>query len=41
MKRLVLTHFYPACHGRDIKRECSSRYGGEIVMAEDGMRLRV
>ena len=40
-KRLALTHFYPACHGRDIKRECSSRYGGEIVMAEDGMRLRV
>lgn len=40
-KRLALTHFYLACDGRDIKGECGNRYGGEIVMAEDGMRLRV
>jgi ribonuclease BN (tRNA processing enzyme) len=39
--RLVLTHFYPACEGRDLLAELRSTYHGEAVLAEDGMRIRI
>lgn len=39
--RLVLTHFYPECHGRDLRAMAAARYHGEIVLAEDLMQLRI
>ncbi len=38
-KRLLLTHFYPACQGQDLLTPCRRLYKGPITMAEDGMRL--
>jgi ribonuclease BN (tRNA processing enzyme) len=38
-KRLMLTHFYPACRGRNIRGQCEKEYSGEIVLAEDLMEL--
>lgn len=37
VRRLVLTHFYPACEDADIENQCRSTYSGEIVLAEDRM----
>ncbi|MBI5591346.1 MAG: MBL fold metallo-hydrolase [Deltaproteobacteria bacterium] len=39
VKKLVLTHFYPRCDGFDIEKECRKTYNGELVLAEDLMRL--
>ena len=39
VKKLVLTHFYPQCDGFDIEKECRKTYNGELVLAEDLMRL--
>jgi ribonuclease BN (tRNA processing enzyme) len=38
-RRLLLTHFYPLFHGHDIIRECGREFSGEILLAEDGMKL--
>ncbi len=38
-KKLVLTHFYPRCDRFDIENECRKTYNGELVLAEDLMRL--
>lgn len=40
-KSLVLTHFYPECHGRDLAAMAARRYHGHIVLAEDLLRLDV
>ncbi len=42
-RRLVLTHLYPVCEGREeeMVRRISQDYGGEITVAEDYMRLVV
>jgi ribonuclease BN (tRNA processing enzyme) len=37
VKRLVLTHFYPACEAADIEKQCRSTYNGTIVLARDLM----
>jgi ribonuclease BN (tRNA processing enzyme) len=37
VRRLVLTHFYPACDNADIENQCRSAYSGEIVLARDLM----
>ena len=37
VKRLVLTHFYPACENADIENQCRSTYSGLIVLARDLM----
>ncbi len=37
VKRLVLTHFYPACETADIENQCRSTYNGPIVLAQDFM----
>ncbi len=37
VKRLVLTHFYPACEDADIENQCRSTYNGLIVLARDLM----
>jgi ribonuclease BN (tRNA processing enzyme) len=39
VKRLVLTHFYPACEDADIENQCRSTYSGEIILARDLMTL--
>ncbi len=41
VKRLVLTHLYPPCDKVDIKAQCQSVYSGEIVVAEDLLRLEL
>jgi ribonuclease BN (tRNA processing enzyme) len=40
-RRLVLTHFYPLCEEYDLVTPCRKMYGGELIMAEDLMRLHV
>jgi ribonuclease BN (tRNA processing enzyme) len=39
VRRLMLTHFYPACEQADIEGECRRTYGGPLVLAQDLMRL--
>ena len=41
VKRLVLTHFYPACDDADIENQCRSTYNGKIVLARDLMTLNL
>ena len=41
VKRLLLTHFYPECEGEDIFVQCRNRYAGEILLAEDLLRISV
>ena len=40
-RRLVLTHFYPICEEYDIVTPCRKVFGGELILAEDLMRLPV
>lgn len=40
-KRLLLTHFYPECDGEDLLGQCRKRYAGEILLAEDLLRVSV
>jgi len=40
-KVLVLTHFYPQCEGLDMRGMAAARYHGQVVVAEDLMRLDV
>jgi len=39
VQKLVLIHFYPRCDMFDIEKECRKTYNGELVLAEDFMRL--
>lgn len=41
VKKLVLTHLYPECEKVDIAKECRSNYDGELVLAEDLMRITI
>lgn len=41
VKRLVLTHFYPPCDEEDILTPCRAEFDGEVIKAEDLMRLQV
>jgi len=38
-KKLILTHLYPVCDRYDILGQCRNRFNGEIVIAEDLMRV--
>lgn len=40
-KKLLLTHFYPVFQGHDILQECRREFSGEIVLAEDGMKINL
>lgn len=40
-RRLLLTHFYPACDGVDVVGQCRAEFSGEIIQAADGMKLRI
>jgi len=41
VKTLLLTHFYPACRGKDLLTPCQKQFPGKILLAEDLMRLPV
>jgi len=40
-KRLLLTHFYPVCDQFDILTQCRETYAGEVILAEDLLRMKV
>jgi ribonuclease BN (tRNA processing enzyme) len=40
-KVLALTHFYPECTGRDMRAMAAARYHGEVIIAQDLLRLAV
>jgi ribonuclease BN (tRNA processing enzyme) len=40
-KRLLLTHFYPICDQFDILKQCGQVFKGEIILAEDLMRMKI
>ncbi len=40
-KKLILTHFYPPCDSVDILSQCKEVFDGEIILAEDLMKIRV
>lgn len=40
-ERLVLSHFYPICDRYPILKQCRAAFKGKIVMAKDGMRLKI
>ncbi len=40
-RRLLLTHFYPECDEHDPVAPAAASFGGEVLAAEDGMRLSV
>lgn len=39
VRRLMLTHFYPACDRADIEGECRRTYKGPLILARDLMRI--
>jgi len=41
VKRLVLSHLYPACDGHDLIKECRENFDGEILIARDLMKVNV
>ena len=40
-KKLILTHFYPLCEKYDLIAECRKTYSGNVVLAEDLMKVEV
>jgi len=40
-RRLVLTHFYPVCDQVDLLKQCRGTYQGELILAEDLMRIQI
>lgn len=41
VKRVVLTHIYPAADGLDLMSEVGRGFDGEVVVAEDGLSLEI
>ncbi|MDR4504759.1 MAG: MBL fold metallo-hydrolase [Candidatus Scalindua sp.] len=40
-RKLILTHFYPICDQYDIFGQCKENFGGEIIIAEDLMTVKI
>jgi ribonuclease BN (tRNA processing enzyme) len=40
-RRLLLTHFYPACDAADVLAQARSAFAGEVLLAEDLLQARV
>lgn len=40
-RRLLLTHFYPICDQFDMVGECRQFYQGEVILAEDLMKIKI
>ncbi len=41
VRRLMLTHFYPACEAADIAAQCRQTWSGPLLLARDLMRIPV
>jgi ribonuclease BN (tRNA processing enzyme) len=41
VRKLILTHFYPECEEVDIFAQCRETFSGEILLAEDLLRVPV
>ena len=41
VRRLMLTHFYPACDEADVAAQCRRTYHGPLILAEDLMTIQV
>lgn len=41
VERVVLTHVYPTADELDLVAEVKRGYGGEVLVAEDGMKLKI
>ncbi len=41
VQRLLLTHFYPPCDEVDVVALAGEEYAGEIIRAEDGLRVEI
>jgi len=41
VQRLLLTHFYPPCDEVDVVALAAQEFSGEIIKAEDGLRVKV
>ena len=41
VKKLLLTHFYPICDDYDILAQCRKTFSGDVILAEDLMRISV
>jgi ribonuclease BN (tRNA processing enzyme) len=41
VNRLVLTHFYPPCDEVDVVALAGQEFSGEIIRAEDGLRVKI
>jgi ribonuclease BN (tRNA processing enzyme) len=39
--RLILTHLYPPCDQFDIRGDCQKVFSGEVLLAEDMMRIAI
>ncbi len=40
-RKLLLTHLYPICDEYDILAECKGGYEGDVILAQDLMRLEI
>jgi ribonuclease BN (tRNA processing enzyme) len=40
-QKLLLTHFYPVFQNHDILAECRQEFPGEILLAQDGMKIKI
>jgi ribonuclease BN (tRNA processing enzyme) len=40
-KKLLLTHLYPVCDQFDVLNQCKQVYLGQIILAEDLMRIQI
>ncbi len=40
-RRLLLTHFYPVFQNHNILAECRKEFPGEVILAEDGMKIAI
>lgn len=40
-KKILLTHFYPLCEGIDLLRQCKTIFPGEVILAEDFMKIKI
>jgi ribonuclease BN (tRNA processing enzyme) len=41
VRRVVLTHLYPECWGKDLIKPCREHFSGEVVVAEDGLTINL
>jgi ribonuclease BN (tRNA processing enzyme) len=40
-RRLLLTHLYPECDQVDVLSQCRRTYSGDVLIAEDLLRISV